>query len=229
MKRWKMGTILYWVLAFVPLIVTAICYPAFPETIPAHYNLYGEVDRWGSRVELFILPAIIPPLAVLFWGLLELTKKAALRQGETKRLTSERVLAGMRFAILIFFDLFALTILFTTWRTLQESGGSMSLDLYRLMTALLSVMEIVIGNLLPKVRQNGVFGIRTPWTLRSEEVWYRTHRFGGKVMLGSGILGLLAVFLCKGWPVLAVYLGITVCAAVVMVVYSWKISRQDEN
>lgn len=35
----------------------------FPNSIPAHYNASGAVDRWGGKGELLILPAIC---AVLF-------------------------------------------------------------------------------------------------------------------------------------------------------------------
>ena len=29
-----------------------------PSEVPAHYNALGEVDRWGSKWELLILPSI---------------------------------------------------------------------------------------------------------------------------------------------------------------------------
>lgn len=29
-----------------------------PDKVPGHYNALGEVDRWGSKSELFILPVI---------------------------------------------------------------------------------------------------------------------------------------------------------------------------
>ncbi len=32
--------------------------PQLPEKIPMHYNLAGQVDRWGPPVELYIMPAI---------------------------------------------------------------------------------------------------------------------------------------------------------------------------
>jgi uncharacterized membrane protein len=35
-----------------------------PEKVPAHYNALGEVDRWGSKMELLILPVIAAFLAV---------------------------------------------------------------------------------------------------------------------------------------------------------------------
>ncbi len=41
-----------------------------PNSVPTHYNAFGEVDRWGAKAELFILPIIGAFLAV-FMSLLE--------------------------------------------------------------------------------------------------------------------------------------------------------------
>lgn len=35
-----------------------------PDRVPAHYNAAGEVDRWGSKWELVILPAIAVIIAI---------------------------------------------------------------------------------------------------------------------------------------------------------------------
>ncbi|MGR3762922.1 DUF1648 domain-containing protein [Rossellomorea sp. NS-SX7] len=36
-----------------------------PDKVPAHFNALGEVDRWGSKMELLILPVIGAFVAVL--------------------------------------------------------------------------------------------------------------------------------------------------------------------
>jgi uncharacterized membrane protein len=41
------------------------------------------------------------------------------------------------------------------------------------------LLFIVLGNLMPRFRSNFFFGIRTPWTLSSEQMWMKTHRLGG--------------------------------------------------
>ncbi|MFJ7669148.1 DUF1648 domain-containing protein [Lysinibacillus sp. NPDC097195] len=43
-----------------------------PEEIPAHFNGAGEVDRWGSKIEVFILPGI----GLIMWIFLGLLEKA---------------------------------------------------------------------------------------------------------------------------------------------------------
>jgi hypothetical protein len=54
---------------------------------------------------------------------------------------------------------------------------------------------VLIGNPMGKVRRNFFIGIRTPWTLASESVWYATHRLAARLMVASGLLGLLALSL----------------------------------
>ena len=44
------------VLTCFPVVLSLLLCPLLPERIPAHYNLYGQVDRWGSRMEVLLLP-----------------------------------------------------------------------------------------------------------------------------------------------------------------------------
>lgn len=49
----------------------------------------------------------------------------------------------------------------------------------RLLMFAIGVLLVVIGNWLPKIRSNFMFGVRTPWTLTSDRTWCRTHRAAG--------------------------------------------------
>ena len=59
------------------------------------------------------------------------------------------------------------------------------------------LMFMVIGNYLPKVKQNNTIGIRVVWTLQDEENWSATHRFSGKIWVVSGILCMLCGLFCR--------------------------------
>jgi uncharacterized membrane protein len=58
---------------------------------------------------------------------------------------------------------------------------------------LIGLLFIIIGNYLPKARQNYTIGIRIPWTLANEENWNRTHRLAGYLWM---ICGVLMILLC---------------------------------
>jgi uncharacterized membrane protein len=105
----------------------------------------------------------------------------------------------------------------------SKNGGALS------ETALfcaLGILFVVIGNLLGKVTRNFFVGIRTPWTLASEEVWYRTHRLAGKLFVAAGLVVAATSFLrWSVWPIM-ISIGL---ASLVPVVYSYVIYRRLEG
>ncbi|WP_163970974.1 DUF1648 domain-containing protein [Oceanobacillus halotolerans] len=52
------------------IILLVFVWNKLPAEVPAHYNAFGEVDRWGSKMELLILP-IVGTFLLLFTQLLE--------------------------------------------------------------------------------------------------------------------------------------------------------------
>lgn len=46
---------------------------------------------------------------------------------------------------------------------------------------------ITIPLIRGKVGRNGLYGVRTPKTLASDEVWYPANRYGGRQLMGAGI------------------------------------------
>ena len=96
-----------------------------------------------------------------------------------------------------------------------------------LIQLLLGALFLIIGNYLPKFRQNCTMGIKLPWTLADEENWNATHRMGGKVWAAAGAVTLLSMFLPSG-------IGSGVMAAalagaiLIPTVYSWRFARRKK-
>ena len=63
-----------------------------------------------------------------------------------------------------------------------RSAGALS----SLMALGFGLLFILLGNYMPKFRQNSFMGIRVKWTLENEANWNATHRFGGKVWVAGG-------------------------------------------
>ena len=93
----------------------------------------------------------------------------------------------MQSAIIVFFILMH-------WATLAVPLGY-DLNIGRIATIGIGLLFIVLGNYMTRIRHNYFVGIKTPWTLASEEVWRRTHRAGGLVFVVSGILLGISTFL----------------------------------
>ena len=78
-----------------------------------------------------------------------------------------------------------------------------------------------IGLLLRDARQNWFLGIRTPWTLSSEEIWDRTHAVGGKLFIVSGALASLGA-LTEGWFSLVLMVGPGIVTGIYLFIYSYR-------
>jgi uncharacterized membrane protein len=88
------------------------------------------------------------------------------------------------------------------------------------------LMFCLLGNVLGKVRRNFYIGIRTPWTIADERVWYATHRFGAKTFVVGGLLALL---LALGDTAFWIPFSTIIVAALSPVVYSLVYYKRLEH
>lgn len=68
-------------------------------------------------------------------------------------------------------------------------------DSGRGVSAVVAVFFVILGNSMGKLKHNWFVGIRTPWTLASEEVWNRTHRLAAPIWVTGGLVQLVGAFL----------------------------------
>lgn len=181
-------------------------------SVPVHWGINGEANRYGGKVEgLLLLPFMTLAISVLFYFLPRLDPKGEniLRSGPAYR---------AMWIVLLFF-------MFTLHLVTTGIALGFNLPINQFILPAVSVLIIVIGNYMGKVRQNYLMGIRTPWTLANEEVWNRTHRLGGRLFVVSGFLSLLAMFF--GPVVELIVFGVSLLVAVGWtVVYSYVIFEQ---
>jgi uncharacterized membrane protein len=64
-------------------------------------------------------------------------------------------------------------------------------NVVRVLSGMLAVFLMVLGNVFGRIRQNWFLGIRTPWTLDNPTVWRKTHRVAGWLFVTAGALTLL--------------------------------------
>ena len=83
------------------------------------------------------------------------------------------------------------------------------------------LLFMIIGNYLPKVKQNNTIGIRVVWTLQDEENWSATHRFSGKLWMASGILCMLCGLFEESMAALVLYIVSIMAAAIISILYSY--------
>jgi uncharacterized membrane protein len=83
------------------------------------------------------------------------------------------------------------------------------------------------GVLLTHAERNWFVGIRTPWTLSSEEVWNRTHALGGRLFKLTAVLTLVGLLF--GDYALYFLLIPALLTAGITIVYSYYVYEQLER
>jgi uncharacterized membrane protein len=68
----------------------------------------------------------------------------------------------------------------------------MAVALFVIAAGSATVLAVGIFALIGKLPRNGWAGIRTPYTMRSDENWYRTHRFGAPFLIFGAVATLSA-------------------------------------
>lgn len=214
------------VIAVVGLLVTFIGLSLLPDTVPVHFGLDGQANRWGSKYELLITPAA----ALLMGGAFLF---AAWKQDVTKK---EGALARTIFAVAAIFELvffFGLTYwtLHTSGRAADAAGGP-AVDagaLFKCCGVSIGLALIVLGNFMPKARRNAFYGLRVPWTMDSEAVWQRSQRFAGIAAVAAGILTVALSLALPGlWAIVGVIVVLLMWAALSLVV-SWRYHKEAEK
>jgi len=200
------------------LLVSLFVGSGLPDDIrlPTHWNLAGEPDSYASKwIALLMPPAIVGAVSLLFHFL------PALEPRE-KGLERSQGLYLWGWAAILFMGLVIELVLVATalgWR----------LPVNKIMVAACGVMIAVIGNQLGKSRSMYLIGLRTPWTLASEEVWIRTHRLGGKLMVLGGIIMFAAALLPLPSGLLGtIVVAVIAAAAGVPFVYSLLLWRREK-
>ena len=209
----KVNRKIVWTAAVLALVATALSiafYQRLPDPVPTHFNVEGTPNGFTAKpFGAFILPFLIAAVGLVLSVLPAISPRGYTL--ESFRRVFEIV------SITIISVLFILGVV----ALLQALGWRPPLN--RVLLPLLGVILIVVGNFMGKLRRNFFIGIRTPWTLADEEVWFRTHRFGGPLFVIAGVVLMAGAFFDAGNALL---LPVIIIAALIPVVYSYVVYRR---
>lgn len=211
MKR--MSDVLGFLLVAGAFFAVTVLYASLPDPMPTHWNAAGQVNGWMPKFwGAYLLPLLMAGMWLLFLVLPKISPRGFemepfLRAWGVLKVTILALMATIGGLVL---------------RAAQHGGEMSQTPIF----VALGILFAVIGNLLGKVTRNFFVGIRTPWTLASEEVWLRTHRLAGKLFVAAGLL--MAASALVGLPLWS-FIGLLVVASLVPVVYSYVIYRRIEG
>ncbi len=192
------------IVTVLPALIGIICWNRLPDMMATHFGLNNEADGFsGKAFAVFGIPAFL--LAVL-WLCAFVTSHDPKRQNISPRMFS------LMLWIVPVVSLYVAAVMY-------PANLGYELDITFFSELLLGLLFIVVGNYLPKARQNYTIGIKIPWTLANEENWNRTHRLAGYLWMICGILIIvfgLTRFVSAPW-----LLGLPLIMVLVPCIYSY--------
>ncbi len=196
-------------------VVAVVTWTHAPDQLPVHWNLRGEVDRYGGKVEaLLLVPLISAGLYALLLAL------PALDPGWANYKSFRNVYAMIRLAILVFLALI--------YGCIQLAVFGHDINMSVVIPLAVGSLFMLLGNLMGKIRPNWFVGVRTPWTLSSRRSWNKTHRLAGWCFVLLGALLIACGLTRSEWMVMT-----TMVASVVfvfwMILYSYLVWRSDPD
>lgn len=203
-----------WVLIALPYVYLASIWAALPDQVPTHFDLAGKANDWSGKNTLLFIPGAMGLGTYLLMLLIPvLDPKKKLRQMEGKY-------QGLRFMLTVFMSGLSIYLLYISRAGRMEDP--------QWFIAFIGLMLAMMGNYFQALRPNYFVGIRTPWTLESEEVWKKTHWLGGRLWMAGGVLIIILSFLIRGhMPLLIVAGSILFILVVVPVGFSFIAFRRQ--
>ena len=207
-NRWMVVTSL---IILLPVLAGVLLWHQLPDQVPVHFNGEGVPDTYKSK---------LAGVTVVYIGVLICHWVAAwITAVDPRRKNVSTKIFRMVLCICPAVSVFAGIVIYGSalnWHWVKVDFMA---------NLLVGLLFIVIGNYLPKCRQNYTIGIKLPWTLNDEENWDKTHRFAGKIWMVGGIFEILAGFI-PALKMEVVTMVILMIIIVPVIVYSYCVYKK---
>ena len=208
-NKWQL--IISSVIILLPVVAGLLIWNYLPEQLAAHWSTDGRPDRWSSKgFTVFVMPI---SLLVIHWICIFITARDPKNENQSDKIFN-----------LVLWILPILSLIICGFTYAIALGIDINISM--MMRVLLGVMFVVLGNYMPKCRQNYTIGIRVVWALHNEENWNKTHRFTGKLWVSGGFL-FLATFFVTAESFMYIVLLLILSMAFIPVIYSYAYYRKQ--
>lgn len=205
MKKYGLREILISSFAvLLPVLAGLIIWDKLPETMTTHFGVGGEADGYASKLFAVVgVPLILLGLHLFCLFITSLDPKA---KNQNKKI------AYLVLWLVPIISIATMTMLYT-----YNVGIATSPEVYTLV--FVGALFLILGNWLPKTRQNYAVGIKVPWTLDNELNWEKTHRLAGYLWMIGGIIMIIMGITTKA-PEIVVIVSIFI-VVVIPILYSY--------
>lgn len=202
-NKWKL--LISSCVILLPIMFGLIVWNKLPEQVPTHWGVDGNADGFSSRsFAVFALPVF---MLLMHWFCIFCTAKDPKNKNQSNKVFG------------IIFWVCPITSLFANGMIYAAALGKV-LEPNLIIFVMVGLFFVLIGNYLPKCKQNHTIGIRVKWALENEENWNATHRFSGKVWTIGGVLMMLCSFMPEEISIY-VFMVLTFALSILSIGYSY--------
>ncbi|CAM4081226.1 SdpI family protein [Zobellia nedashkovskayae] len=199
------------IMLLLPAIYLAYIWNGLPQEVPVHWNLHGEVNRFGSKLELAITSLSMPIITYVIFLIAPFIDP----KGQIKQIGAKY--GNLKLFIVALLSMLAIFILYNANNSPELSP--------EFIVPLLGILFMVFGNYFQTIKPNYFIGIRTPWTLESPEVWKKTHRLGGQIWFVGGLVIAVCSMLIPSVYSMKIVIASFLILALIPVIYSYLYFR----
>ncbi|MBP3610611.1 MAG: SdpI family protein [Lachnospiraceae bacterium] len=197
-------------LVLIPILAGLLLWQRLPEELPIHFNAEGNADNWGSKTfVVFGMPLFLLAMHLLCTFL-------TLHDPKKQNISDK----------MFFLTAMIIPVTSLIGAVLTYSGAlGLDISVNMVMHLFLGLLFVIIGNYMPKSRQNYTIGIKLPWTLSDSHNWNRTHRFAGILWVFCGLVLLINAFS----NIIFLPFIVILLAVVLPVLYSFLLYRKQKT
>ncbi len=204
--------------AFIALSVIAAFYfyAHFPEQVPTHWNMYGDIDGYsGKAFGAWFSPILMIAMYLLFIGLPYIDPKKHHYAGFTKSYHGiKNALMGFLFVVTIFVGV---------------AGLGYDVPVGAVIPVAVGILFVCLGYFIKNVEQNWAMGVRTPWTMESATVWKKTNHLMAGVMMVAGVMIAACAYPFPEMAKAVIFIAAIALVVVVPIVYSYFAYRSEQK
>ena len=206
MKINKKLLIITTIIILLPIVIGLVFWEQLPETMATHWGTDNEPNGFNSKpMTVFGIPGIMAAIHVFC---------LIITYADPKKSN-----IGTKAIGIVYWIIPAVSVIVMGMTYIYALGTEVNIGM--ICCLLIGVLMVVLGNYLPKAKQNYTFGYKIPWTLNSEENWNRTHRLAGWLMVAAGIILMINAFFLSEWVFVILF-----AVALAPIVYSYILYRK---
>jgi uncharacterized membrane protein len=168
------------VICLLPIVLALAIYDELPQKMPMQWDFAGNPTWYAHKL------VVVLALPLFFMALNIIVRLIFNCYGK-----KENISKVVR--LIVEWLMPALSITIVPIMLYKSMGVNIPINI--IVPVFVGALFVVLGNYLPKNRQNDIVGIRLPWTLDDCDNWNKTHRMAGILWIVCGIIMIVLAFL----------------------------------